>query len=278
MYKLPIYIYILTFFLLPDIVITQPVDGNTLVKVEIFSDFSEVEAGKDFNLFIKLIPDKDWHTYWINPGDVGLPTVIDFDSVKGVKTYEPIFETPEKIPFSGMANFGYESENTIMIPIKISPDFNKDELEIKANIRWLVCKEECIPGSKKINFKIKVNGKSIPNSAYLSQIIKIKENQPLINQNIDCKASKKENNVTLEIPKDKLSKDIKELQFFPYDSGFYNYGADQILSEKDGKFYLSITLDNFRTEDPKKISGILVADKCILKDSPNKSFEINFEF
>ena len=62
--------------------IDAPADGaSTLVTqphvtAELIPESTSVQAGKPFDIALHLHTDPDWHTYWINPGDAGLATMI----------------------------------------------------------------------------------------------------------------------------------------------------------------------------------------------------------
>jgi len=94
-----------------------------------------------------------WHTYWINPGDAGLPIEATFkingeEKVLDVKEW-PI---PKRFKEDGdIMTFGYEDEYTLFFPI--SQDLNDEKIE--AHFKWLICKNICIPGEKHINGEIK---------------------------------------------------------------------------------------------------------------------------
>ena len=44
------------------------------VKLELVSDTGSVSPGSTFKVSVKATIDKDWHIYWLGPGENGLPT------------------------------------------------------------------------------------------------------------------------------------------------------------------------------------------------------------
>jgi len=252
----------------------QNVDGNKLVSVNIYSDFLQAIPGLDINLFFVLKPEKKWHIYWENPGDAGLPTEVIFELPDGVTVMEPEWETPQKILFAGMANYGYENETTIMYPLRIDRNLKGNEIKVKATVKWLACKEECVPGSKKIEFTV-ILGK-IPeyNEDMVIPKSKFLKNRSLRLPNFGCKSSINENKLIFEIDKDLISKDVKKLEFYPSEQGFINNGAKQILKNGKKKVFLEVELDKFREGNPKEIKGIFVADKPIIHGFDNYSINI----
>ena len=92
--------------------------------------------------------DPDWHTYWKNPGEAGMATKIEWQLPPGVTAGEIQWPLPEKLPPAEVTTYGYNNEVMLLVPLKIAADLKPGmALDLKANVSWLECKEECIPGS-----------------------------------------------------------------------------------------------------------------------------------
>ena len=104
-----------------------------------------VQAGKPVWLGLQLVHQPDWHTYWKNPGDSGLPTTLEWQLSEGVTAGEIAWPTPKKIPLGTLANYGYEGSVLLPVPLTVAPDFDAAQLNIKLKAAWLVCRVECIP-------------------------------------------------------------------------------------------------------------------------------------
>ena len=64
--------------------------------------------GKTVQLGLLLAHQPQWHTYWKNPGDSGLPTRLTWTLPAGVSVSEIQWPTPGKLPLGPLMNFGYE--------------------------------------------------------------------------------------------------------------------------------------------------------------------------
>ncbi|EQC46653.1 protein-disulfide reductase DsbD [Bacteriovorax sp. Seq25_V] len=94
-----------------------------------------------------------WHTYWINPGDAGLPIEATF-KINGEEKNLTVKEWPIPKRFKedgDIMTFGYEDEYTLFFEY---PGDLKDQ-KIEAHFKWLICKNICIPGEKHINGEVK---------------------------------------------------------------------------------------------------------------------------
>ena len=137
---------------------------------------NEVGAGKSAHITARLIaesatvaPDGDitlaldytagpgWHTYWINPGDTGLPPKFKWNLPDGVTVSDAQFPTPELLPAFGLMSYGFTGRTVLLIPAhNASPLKVGDILPIKAHIDFLVCADVCIPESLDVSLDLKV--------------------------------------------------------------------------------------------------------------------------
>jgi thiol:disulfide interchange protein DsbD len=128
-----------------------------LVKAEIYSNVEQIQRGGSFYVVIKLNIADDWHVYWKNPGDSGLPTEVKWETPEGVeKDGNLIWQVPEKIKWSGMINYGFSHNLYLVQKFKTTRVSDAQNIEIKADVNWLVCKEKCIPQDTSLSIDLQV--------------------------------------------------------------------------------------------------------------------------
>ncbi len=107
------------------------------------------EPGKTVWLGLQLTHKPQWHTYWKNAGDSGLPTELTWTLPDGVSAGAIEWPLPRKIPIGNLANYGYEDTVLLPVPLTITtaykPSLLSGGMEIRLKANWLVCKQECIP-------------------------------------------------------------------------------------------------------------------------------------
>ena len=136
---------------------TSAVVVTDQVKAELLAWAPDgVEAGKPVWVGLQLTHSPEWHTYWKNSGDSGLPTLLEWTLPAGVTAGEIAWPTPKKIPVGTLANYGYENTMLLPVPLTVAPDFNASQLNIRLNAAWLVCKKECIPQEGEFSLQIPV--------------------------------------------------------------------------------------------------------------------------
>jgi len=110
-------------------------------------------SGSTTTIGIHFKLDPQWHIYWKNPGDSGAAPKFNFES-KGAQLGPIQWPAPERIPYAHLINLGYEKEAAFLFDVHPSGD----EVSMTANLEWLICKEECIPGFGKLELTRKVSG------------------------------------------------------------------------------------------------------------------------
>lgn len=108
-----------------------------------------IEPGKPVWVGLQLAHQPEWHSYWKNSGDSGLPTRLEWKLPAGVLAGEIAWPMPSKHPIGTLINYGYEHTVLLPVPLTITPGFKPSvlggTLEIKLKASWLVCRRECIP-------------------------------------------------------------------------------------------------------------------------------------
>jgi thiol:disulfide interchange protein len=140
------------------------------VRAELMAHAPEgVGPGKKVWVGLQLAHQPEWHTYWKNTGDSGLPTQLQWTLPAGVQAGEIAWPVPKKIPVGPLANYGYEGTVLLPVPLTITPEFKPSllaaDLDVKLKAQWLVCRTECIPEESELSIKIPVRSTTAANGA-----------------------------------------------------------------------------------------------------------------
>jgi thiol:disulfide interchange protein DsbD len=125
--------------------------------VELVAERGTVFPGDALRVGLRIRHDPGWHTYWINPGDSGLATRIEWRLPPGVTAGEIEWPAPRRFDLGGVVNFGYDGD--LLLPVEIRTDGSLvpgDRLELAAKASWLICEEICIPGDAELALSLAV--------------------------------------------------------------------------------------------------------------------------
>lgn len=128
---------------------------GAMVSPAVQSPFSRVELlvhapngvapGEPVWLGLQITHAPEWHTYWRNPGDSGLPTELEWQLPSSVVPGAPQWPTPRKFPLGDLANYGYDGIVLLPVPLQIDSHFQASTLQAEVLATWLICRLECIP-------------------------------------------------------------------------------------------------------------------------------------
>lgn len=127
------------------------------VKAELISQTTSVKPGSSIRLGVLLTQQPGWHTYWKTPGDTGLPTTIDWTLPEGWEAGSIQWPTPKLYVIGDLTNFGYEDSVLLPVSISVPASAKEGEYVAKANVSWLMCAEQCIPGNASFDVPVKVS-------------------------------------------------------------------------------------------------------------------------
>lgn len=129
------------------------------VTAELVAERSAVQPGGSLQIGLRLQHIPKWHTYWRNPGDSGLPTMIDWQLPAGAQVGEIEWPAPKRLPIGPLVNYGFEGE--LLLPMRFSAPADAkpgSELRLRAKADWLVCHDVCIPESATLELRLPVVG------------------------------------------------------------------------------------------------------------------------
>lgn len=112
------------------------------------------QPGKPLSVGIKLRLDPGWHTYWINPGEGGMPTSAKWTLPDGWKAGELRHPVPKRFMTGELPGFGYEGEAVYLVDLTPPTDAS-GEAEVKVRLSWLTCNDSaCVPGDAELSLRL----------------------------------------------------------------------------------------------------------------------------
>ena len=241
-------------FFISSLIFAEPINTGhaevSLVKNTQISSNGIVHIG------IKMDMQEGWHTYWLNPGDSGGAIDIEWILSDESNVSDVIYPTPHRIPYPPLMTFGYEDQ--VIFPVDLAvKDLNKD-IDITANINFLICADVCIPESAVIKTTLNTIAEDVNLSKWRDQVPSI------LLPNI---SSVNENYLELRFS---YNKKIDDIYFFPIEENMFIYNPTQDLIREENNWLLKVPLLKGIT---KNISGVFVIndESYIVKTDLNKN-------
>ncbi|MEG1203382.1 MAG: protein-disulfide reductase DsbD family protein, partial [Comamonas sp.] len=118
------------------------------VRAELVANVPDgIAPGQSIQLGLLLEHQPEWHTYWQNPGDSGLPTQLDWSLPPSWDAGEIAWPTPRPIRIGSLVNYGYEDRVLLPVTVQVPTTFdaNSTSATVQLKASWLICRVECIP-------------------------------------------------------------------------------------------------------------------------------------
>ena len=148
------------------------------VKAELIAYAPQgLRPGQTFWVGLKLTHQPQWHTYWKNPGDSGLPTQLTWSLPSGFHTQELLWPTPSKLYVSNLTNYGFEGSILLVTPV-VTPAASLigTNIDVGLHASWLVCKQECVPQEGDFQLKVPVKSSSALEASAFTAVL---DTQPI---------------------------------------------------------------------------------------------------
>ena len=141
-------------------------DAQPKVNASLIAEHGAVTPGGKVTVALRELIRENWHTYFVNPGDSGAPTIINWQLPEGWSAAAPQFPYPERIPVGPLMNFGYENEVVLLNEITAPANAAAGEtVMLEADVMWLVCSDVCIPEETHLSLPLPVASDASPPSA-----------------------------------------------------------------------------------------------------------------
>jgi DsbC/DsbD-like thiol-disulfide interchange protein len=132
--------------------------AQELVTAKVIADTSGIKAGMPFTIAVLLKVEPHWHVYWHNPGDSGRATTVNFTVPKGFEVGPLQYPVPIKFKQPGdVIGYGYEGD--VLLTARVTPPAklqDSSRVTIAADVRWLCCRDVCVPGRAKLALALPV--------------------------------------------------------------------------------------------------------------------------
>lgn len=132
------------------------------IQVSLLSEQQSLVLGKQQWLGILLSPEQEWHTYWRNAGDSGEAPTVNWHSDADISFGDIQWPIPEQIPVAHLVNYGYSGNTLLMVPITLNNSNAQTKASITADLSWLVCQEDCIPGWATLSLELPITTSAEP--------------------------------------------------------------------------------------------------------------------
>lgn len=229
-------------------------------EAELLAQDKSVPQGGTTMLAFRLNPDKGWHSYWKNPGEMGMPTSVEWTLPEGVTVGALQYPTPHVFESSGIKSLGYEGEVILLAKFSVSDDAKPGKVAIKGEASWLTCTaQECIPGDADLVLNLEVlekGAKPEPSPAAETIAKAEKKFATSVNWQSKSKVENKKLKFTVTLP-DENSLKTEGLHLYVAEKSIVEVGQEVKWSKEGAELSAELKLSEYFDKLPDTLEVIL---------------------
>lgn len=240
----------------------QPVDTGHL-KAELVSSTQGIQPGQTIHVALRQQIQKDWHTYWRNPGDSGEATKLTWTLPPGWTASDFTWPTPHRLPVGPLVNYGYSDE--VILPLTLTAPSTAtpgQTLTLKAKAQFLVCADICVPEDADLSLALPITAGPAPvDPQWGGRIAKVLADAPKP-AGLTGAFEKQGDVVKLAITGPALKGvDLAGAYFFPFSGSAIDHAKPQAIERGADGLTLTLTPGyGFQAQAPTELAGVLSLD------------------
>ncbi|MGV6819991.1 MAG: protein-disulfide reductase DsbD family protein [Parvularcula sp.] len=214
--------------------------------------------GEPITLAIVQTLDPDWHVYWRNPGDSGLPLNLTWDLPEGFAAGEVAYPLPHRLSLGPLINFGHEGNPVFLVDVEVPESaVSGTSVPIAVDAEWLICRDLCVPEKAHLSLLLPIEAaQGAPTIGYADKIASARKNQPEPAPFAAAYFDRPDGPVL------RLSSPPEgEIEFYPFAPSLIVPSAPTKKKTVDGEVWLGFTKAfAYEERPPERLSGLVVIE------------------
>ena len=237
-------------------------DPSPYSEALLVSEGTSVQPGEPFAVALRMTMEEGWHSYWMNPGDSGQPTAIDWALPEGFTADSLRWPYPHRIEAGPLTSYGYSGEllllSTVTPPADLEPG---TEIQLEGKATWLICADICLPAEADLRLTLPVRAEpTSQDERWQDAFAEARAALPATPPGWSFKASRSAGSYGLRVtPPEGQAVDFEGAYFFPAEKAVLDHAAAQPFSEDDGSYLIALQESEYAQEPVERLRGALVA-------------------
>ena len=248
------------------------------VQASLIIETTSIQPGRPCQAALRLTMDPGWHTYWLNPGDAGLPTTMKWRLPEGFRAEAFQWPYPMKIALPEVVSYGYADEvfllSRIEVPSSVTPG---QTLTLGGRAEWLECGELCVKGAADVSAEIPVSEElPQPDPMWVDAFATTRAKLPRPLQGWSARAINRNQAILVELTPMEPSQAIPEaMMCFPEEQGLIDHAMPQQLTRTGDRLTLELVKSRYLTAQPSRLRGVLVVQNGSGAAGPDAAYQLD---
>ena len=214
-----------------------------------------IKPGAEVWLGLRIEHQPHWHTYWLNPGDSGLPTTTAWTLPAGFAAGDIAWPTPKQLPLGPLMNYGYDGDLLLPVRLTVPADYQGGPVPVKLRADFLICEEVCIPEFAELD-TVFAPGPVATHAALFQRAF---DTAPVAVPGLKAAARVESNALVIEASGLPPAYRGQPLQLFPANGSVIDHPAPLAQEWKGEQLVLRAPLSAQRSESPASMDAVITA-------------------
>lgn len=235
------------------------------LKIGLIAETASITPGQPLTVGLHIEHFPGFHTYWQNPGMVGMETSLEWTLPEGFTASQIQWPFPENTFMAQYPCHGYERDVTLLVTITPPKKIIEKKITLSAEAAWMCCAKGCFPGFENLKLTLPVSEKPIPAPEHQALIAKSQKELPSADHQTTATLLSKPDAPIIEILfTSKTPFPKKGIYFFSNDRQISSEHAQKFLPQPNNSLLLKIPRSEFSPEKKTTIPGVLkIAKKSL---------------
>jgi len=245
------------------------------VRLSLVSEVTAIQPGNPFAVALEVVHEPGFHTYWRNPGIVGVPFMIDWNLPEGFSHGAIQWPAPRRVMMFDYPANGYKDDVLLITHITPPAEFSptQEPIRVAAHVRLMACSRTCHPGYYPVSIELPLATSSTSSPSWhptwknafdqtraafpkplsgWTALLRTAKDAPLISFDL----------VPLNlVPQNNHTHDPGNVLFFSDDGQISTLPEPTISRSKDGTIHLTAPRAEFSPKGSERLSGVLWAER-----------------
>ncbi len=269
----------LALLLVAPIATAQERDPSPHSDARLVAEMQSARAGQPIEVGLWMTMDPDWHSYWINPGDAGMPSEVQWRLPEGVEAGSIQWPFPERIDQPPLTSYGYSHEVLLPMQVELTADFSDDSITLQGKAVWLICADVCLPAEQEVSLTLPVSaGEPTPNPDWAEAFSTTRSAFPLVEDAWIVRATPTETGYRLELTSDGAAfPNFDGAFFFANEKAVLQHAEAQAFQQTDDGYTVELVASEFADGSPHRLTGALVLEEGETWNGTHRALSVDAE-
>ena len=230
-------------------------------EVELISEQETIRPGESFWIGVRIDMQDGWYVYYRNPGDSGMPMMVEWLHEKDFQIGEIQWPYPQWLDVSGgLTSYGYYDKMLYMMEATAPSDLTPgEEYTLIAEADWLICEDICVPEYADLSLTLTVTDDDITyNEEWFPLFAETRQKLPVELDFWSTTATYEGNTATLSLTNQAFNiQDYNDVKYFANEEGQIENGATQPFTVDGNTLTIELQKSTYQSGDLDRLWGLL---------------------